>query len=106
MYDVTRPEALQSTVDFWLPLPCLLSLPLPLEVQHLRCCGPSLMAFRLLHMPHWMAVYDVTRPDTLQSIVDFWLPEFERHSSWRDAVKMIVGNKIDKVGLSLDSWEG
>jgi Ras-related protein Rab-18 len=41
-------------------------------------------------------VYDVTRPDTLKAIVDFWLPEFDRYSTHRDAVKMIVGNKIDK----------
>lgn len=37
------------------------------------------------------------RPETLRAIVDFWLPEFERHGTYRDAVKMVVGNKIDLV---------
>lgn len=42
-------------------------------------------------------MYDVMRPETLRAIVDFWLPEFDRHATHRDAVKMIVGNKIDMV---------
>mmetsp|Transcript_31262 Transcript_31262/g.69591 ORF Transcript_31262/g.69591 Transcript_31262/m.69591 type:complete len:212 (-) Transcript_31262:986-1621(-) len=41
-------------------------------------------------------VYDVTRPETLAAITNFWLPEYNRQSTYREAVKMIVGNKIDR----------
>ncbi|KAG1673690.1 hypothetical protein FOA52_010558 [Chlamydomonas sp. UWO 241] len=43
-------------------------------------------------------VYDVTRPETLDAIVNFWLPEFDKHNTYADAVKMIIGNKIDREG--------
>ncbi len=50
-----------------------------------------------------LSVFDVTQPSTLTAIVDFWLPEFERHGTLSDAVRMIVGNKRDKVGCG--QWQ-
>ena len=42
-------------------------------------------------------MYDVTRRDTLDAIARHWLPEVERYTTYPDAVKMVVGNKIDMV---------
>ncbi|PNW78683.1 hypothetical protein CHLRE_09g386900v5 [Chlamydomonas reinhardtii] len=42
-------------------------------------------------------VYDVTRRDTLDAIARHWLPEVERYTTYPDAVKMVVGNKIDMM---------
>ncbi|GFR46674.1 hypothetical protein Agub_g8289 [Astrephomene gubernaculifera] len=42
-------------------------------------------------------VYDVTRRDTLDAISSHWLPEVERHGTHADAVKVVLGNKIDRV---------
>ncbi|GLC41957.1 hypothetical protein PLESTF_000104400 [Pleodorina starrii] len=42
-------------------------------------------------------VYDVTRRETLDAIGEHWLPEVCRHCSYPDAVKMVVGNKMDMV---------
>ncbi len=47
------------------------------------------------------AVYDVTRRETLDVIATHWLPEVLRNSTYPDAVRMIVANKIDKVGWGL-----
>ena len=44
------------------------------------------------------AVYDVTRRDTLDAIGRHWLPEVGRYSTFPDAIKMVIGNKIDMVG--------
>eukprot|EP00955_Chlamydomonas_euryale_P065240 359188-Chlamydomonas_euryale.AAC.7 len=82
-------------------------------VARKELCSPS-KPFFVVCMPHvpcaWeyslnfyilvrSAVYDVTRPETLKQIVDFWLPEFEKHNTHQSqAVKMIVGNKIDLEG--------
>ena len=43
------------------------------------------------------AVYDVTRADTLQHLESKWLEDFKQYSSHEQAVKMVVGNKIDLV---------
>lgn len=45
----------------------------------------------------FLTVYDVTRRYTLDAIADHWLPEVARHSTFPDAIKMVVGNKIDMV---------
>lgn len=47
-------------------------------------------------VPH--AVYDVTRRETLDAIGSHWLPEVLRYSTFPDAIKMLVANKIDRVG--------
>lgn len=41
-------------------------------------------------------VYDVTRRDTFVKL-DNWLNELETYTTRADLVKMLVGNKIDKV---------
>ncbi|KXZ54309.1 RABC1 protein [Gonium pectorale] len=43
-------------------------------------------------------VYDVTRRETLDAIERLWLPEVDRFSTFPEAVKMVVGNKIDMEG--------
>ncbi|GIL62853.1 hypothetical protein Vafri_17071 [Volvox africanus] len=42
-------------------------------------------------------VYDVTQRSTLDAIAEQWLPDFNLHCTFRDAVKMVIGNKIDMV---------
>jgi Ras-related protein Rab-18 len=43
-------------------------------------------------------VYDVSRRDTFENL-DLWLQEVEVYSpaGGRDVVKLLVGNKVDKV---------
>ena len=45
-------------------------------------------------------MYDVARRDTFENL-DLWLQEVEVYSpaGGRDVVKLLVGNKIDKVRL-------
>jgi len=43
-------------------------------------------------------VYDVTERDTFNSL-EMWLTELDTYATKKDLVKMLVGNKIDKVGL-------
>jgi len=43
-------------------------------------------------------VYDVTRRDTFTRLEN-WLNELETYCTRNDLVKMLVGNKIDKVCL-------
>lgn len=45
-------------------------------------------------------VYDVTRRDTFAKL-DNWLNELETYCTRNDLVKMLVGNKIDKVSVPL-----
>lgn len=44
------------------------------------------------------AVYDVTRRETFTKL-DNWLNELETYCTRNDLVKMLVGNKIDKVSV-------
>lgn len=50
-------------------------------------------------------VYDVTKRDTFVKLEN-WLNELETYTTRIDVVKMLVGNKIDKVGplLSHVHW--
>lgn len=48
----------------------------------------------------FFTVYDVTRRDTFAKL-DNWLNELETYCTRNDLVKMLVGNKIDKVGLAM-----
>lgn len=44
-------------------------------------------------------VYDVTKRDTFVKLEN-WLNELETYTTRMDLVKMLVGNKIDKVGAA------
>lgn len=44
-------------------------------------------------------VYDVTRRDSFTRLEN-WLNELETYTTRNDIVKMLVGNKIDKVRIS------
>lgn len=46
------------------------------------------------------AVYDVTRRETFTKL-DNWLNELETYCTRNDLVKMLVGNKIDRVSVFL-----
>ncbi|KAF8061922.1 YPTV3 [Scenedesmus sp. PABB004] len=50
-------------------------------------------------------VYDVTRPETLESIGSKWLPDFQAYGTRPDAVQMLVANKIDLGGARAVSSE-
>lgn len=44
-------------------------------------------------------VYDVTRRDTFTNLSDIWAKEIDLYSTNQDCIKMLVGNKVDKVLL-------
>ena len=44
-------------------------------------------------------VYDVTRRETFTNLSDIWAKEVELYSTNQDCVKMLVGNKVDRVSL-------
>lgn len=48
-------------------------------------------------------VYDVTRRETFTKL-DNWLNELETYCTRNDLVKMLVGNKIDKVSVVVDLY--
>ncbi|KAM9520594.1 ras-related protein Rab-18-B-like isoform 1-T1 [Guaruba guarouba] len=50
-------------------------------------------------------VYDVTRKDTFTGL-DGWLNELEVYTAKNSAVKMLVGNKIDKPDREVERREG
>lgn len=41
-------------------------------------------------------VYDVTKRESFTNLAEVWSKEIESHSSNKDCIKMLVGNKIDK----------
>ena len=45
------------------------------------------------------AVYDVTRRDTFTNLSEIWAKEIDLYSTNQDCIKMLVGNKVDKVSL-------
>ncbi|XP_039821722.1 ras-related protein RABC1-like isoform X2 [Panicum virgatum] len=47
-------------------------------------------------------VYDVTRRETFTNLSDIWAKEIDLYSTNQDCIKMLVGNKVDKLccGLS------
>ena len=51
----------------------------------------------------WISVYDVCSRQSFAKL-DNWLNELETFSTKHDIVKMLVGNKIDKVGVSCYLW--
>ncbi|XP_027772217.1 ras-related protein RABC1 isoform X2 [Solanum pennellii] len=44
-------------------------------------------------------VYDVTRRDTFTNLSDIWAKEIDLYSTNQECIKMLVGNKVDKVPL-------
>ncbi|KAK6162983.1 hypothetical protein DH2020_002824 [Rehmannia glutinosa] len=49
------------------------------------------------------AFYDVTRRDTFTNLSDIWAKEIDLYSTNQDCIKMLVGNKVDKVSpLAVD----
>jgi hypothetical protein len=46
-------------------------------------------------------VYDVTSRESFDNIKD-WLKEIDIYSTNEDAVKMLIGNKVDLVHTSID----
>lgn len=45
----------------------------------------------------WFVVYDVTRRDTFANLSDVWAKELELYSTTQDCIKILVGNKVDRV---------
>jgi len=43
------------------------------------------------------AVYDVTRRETFTNLSEIWAKEVELYSTNPECIKMLVGNKVDKV---------
>ncbi|KAL6902354.1 hypothetical protein ACP4OV_005230 [Aristida adscensionis] len=41
-------------------------------------------------------VYDVTKRESFTNLADVWAKEIELHSTNKECVKMLVGNKVDK----------
>ena len=52
----------------------------------------------------FILVYDVTNRDSFESL-EFWLQEITRYSTSKDAIKLIVANKIDSEAV-VSSAEG
>ena len=52
-------------------------------------------AFKVL----FFLVYDVCSPDSFEGL-EVWLNELDTYATKKDLVKMLVGNKIDKVRSS------
>ena len=42
-------------------------------------------------------MYDVMRLDTFTNLSDIWAKEIDLYSTNQDCIKMLVGNKVDKV---------
>ena len=51
-----------------------------------------------------MSVYDVTRRETFTNLVDVWGKEIELYSTNQDCVRMLVGNKVDRVSLQTKNY--
>uniref|UniRef100_A0A0D9Z214 GTP-binding protein n=1 Tax=Oryza glumipatula TaxID=40148 RepID=A0A0D9Z214_9ORYZ len=46
-------------------------------------------------------VYDVTKRESFTNLADVWAKEIELHSTNKECIKMLVGNKVDKFIVSL-----
>lgn len=46
-------------------------------------------------------VYDVTRRETFTNLVDIWAKEVELYCTNHDCIKILVGNKVDKVNITV-----
>lgn len=48
---------------------------------------------------YFVLVYDVTRRESFTNLSDVWAKEVELYSTNQDCVKMLVGNKVDRVSF-------
>lgn len=46
---------------------------------------------------NFILVYDVTKRESFSNLADVWTKEIEANSTNKDCIKMLVGNKVDKV---------
>lgn len=53
--------------------------------------------YAFLNFANTGTVYDVTRRDTFTNLSDIWAKEIDLYSTNQDCIKMLVGNKVDKV---------
>lgn len=44
-------------------------------------------------------VYDVTRRETFTNLMDVWAKEVDLYLTNRECIKILVGNKVDRVSL-------
>lgn len=49
----------------------------------------------------WLVVYDVTRRETFTNLSNIWAKEVELYSTNQECVKILVGNKVDKVNAGV-----
>ncbi|CAN1174288.1 Ras-related protein RABC2a, partial [Linum perenne] len=50
-----------------------------------------------LKLTIWDTVYDITKRETFTSLSEMWARDVELYSTNHDCVKLLVGNKVDKV---------
>ena len=62
------------------------------NLSGLQCCVYDLVV-----------VYDVTRRETFDNLSDVWAKEVELYSTNKECVKMLIGNKVDRVSFFLPS---
>ena len=53
---------------------------------------------------YFIVVYDVTKRESFSNLADVWTQEIEANSTNKDCIKMLVGNKVDKVPSLLENW--
>lgn len=53
------------------------------------------------YVRYLVVVYDVTRRETFANLSDVWAKEVELYSTNKDCVKMLIGNKVDRVSFLL-----
>lgn len=46
-----------------------------------------------------MLVYDVTRRETFTNVSNLWAKEVDRYSTNQECIKILIGNKVDRVSL-------
>ena len=52
---------------------------------------------------YFIVVYDVTKRESFSNLADVWTKEIEANSTNKDCIKMLVGNKVDKVPSLLEN---
>ena len=97
--------SLAYTLNIWLLFPtkiCFAHILFSLRKTWMFCVfiAYSLILLFLCFMP----VYDVTRRDTFSNLSDIWLKEVDLYSTNQDCIKMLVGNKVDKVNMIKITW--
>jgi Ras-related protein Rab-18 len=62
-----------------------------------ECLSAVEVRMQQLQLNSFFIVYDVTRGETFTNLSDVWTKEIELYSTSKDCIKMLVGNKVDKV---------